>query len=138
MPHVFTPGFVPPWPPTEAAPAPKQFTLVIPRRPGRVLLGLKLRGFGTGFWNGFGGKVEAGETVEVAAKRELLEEAGIRALDLARMGTLHFHWQEQAQAWEVAVFTCTQWVRCPCHFGGNSAEGGSRPRRRGLKASRTR
>eukprot|EP00051_Salpingoeca_urceolata_P006045 m.80336 g.80336 ORF g.80336 m.80336 type:complete len:98 (+) comp14659_c1_seq2:1046-1339(+) len=30
---------------------------------GRVLLGLKKRGFGQGKLNGFGGKVEAGETV---------------------------------------------------------------------------
>ena len=29
----------------------------------RVLLGLKLRGFGAGKWNGFGGTIEPGETV---------------------------------------------------------------------------
>eukprot|EP00051_Salpingoeca_urceolata_P006046 m.80347 g.80347 ORF g.80347 m.80347 type:complete len:91 (+) comp14659_c1_seq3:1046-1318(+) len=40
---------------------------------GRVLLGLKKRGFGQGKLNGFGGKVEAGETVAEAAARELEE-----------------------------------------------------------------
>ena len=39
-----------------------------------MLLGMKKRGFGTGKWNGFGGKVEVGETVADAAQRELEEE----------------------------------------------------------------
>ena len=45
----------------------------------RVLLGMKKRGFGAGMWNGFGGKVELGETVEEGARRELEEETGWRA-----------------------------------------------------------
>jgi hypothetical protein len=36
-----------------------------------VLLGRKKRGFGEGYVNGFGGKVEPGETVEAAAAREV-------------------------------------------------------------------
>ncbi|CAN0403706.1 unnamed protein product, partial [Ectocarpus sp. 8 AP-2014] len=44
-----------------------------------ILLGMKKRGFGEGKWNGFGGKVESGESVEEAAKRELMEEAGLTA-----------------------------------------------------------
>ena len=40
----------------------KLLTLVIPVDDGkRVLLGLKKRGFGEGYYNGFGGKVEPGE-----------------------------------------------------------------------------
>jgi len=39
------------------------------RRERAILLGYKKRGFGAGKWNGFGGKVEIGETVEDAAKR---------------------------------------------------------------------
>ncbi len=31
---------------------------------GRILLGMKKRGFGAGRWNGFGGKVEEGESIE--------------------------------------------------------------------------
>lgn len=47
----------------------KVLTLVFVLRPGEVLLGYKKRGFAQGWWNGFGGKVEAGETIEEGAKR---------------------------------------------------------------------
>lgn len=38
---------------------------------------MKKRGFGTGKWNGVGGKVEPGETVRAAAVREVFEEIGV-------------------------------------------------------------
>lgn len=47
----------------------KLLTLVLVVQPGRVLLGMKKRGFGAGKWNGFGGKVQPGETIEEAARR---------------------------------------------------------------------
>lgn len=47
----------------------RRYTLVLLVQPPRVLLGLKKRGFGAGLWNGFGGKVQAGESVEAAARR---------------------------------------------------------------------
>ena len=46
----------------------------------RVLLGLKKRGFGTGKWNGFGGKVEPGESLLSAALREVEEECGVTVM----------------------------------------------------------
>jgi len=49
MAYVASAGFVPPWQPAPDSPAAKQLTLVIPRRDGRVLLGMKLRGFGQGY-----------------------------------------------------------------------------------------
>lgn len=42
----------------------------------KVLLGYKKRGFGEGKWNGFGGKLEPGETVAEAALREMKEVSG--------------------------------------------------------------
>ncbi len=47
----------------------KLLTLLFVLEPGRVLLGLKKRGFGVGRWNGFGGKVEVGESIEEGAIR---------------------------------------------------------------------
>ena len=47
----------------------KILTLAFVRRQEEILLGYKKRGFGAGNWNGFGGKVETGETIEDAAKR---------------------------------------------------------------------
>lgn len=56
----------------------------------RVLLGYKKRGFGQGWWNGFGGKVEAGEGLEAAARREVNEEAGIALEEVTKVGVLEF------------------------------------------------
>ena len=50
----------------------KVLTLAFVQEQARVLLGLKKQGFGQGRWNGFGGKVEKGETVEEGAKRSFL------------------------------------------------------------------
>jgi 8-oxo-dGTP diphosphatase/2-hydroxy-dATP diphosphatase len=56
---------------------------------------MKKRGFGAGKWNGFGGKVEPGETVEAGAIRELREEANIVALDLVQKGLLLFDFEQE-------------------------------------------
>lgn len=58
----------------------------------RLLLGLKKRGFGSGKWDGFGGKVEANESIENAAIRELNEECGlsVKAVTLPSSNGLKF------------------------------------------------
>ena len=58
----------------------------------RVLLGRKRRGFGAGRLNGFGGKVEPGETLLSGALREMHEESGVvvAAADTAHVGHLVF------------------------------------------------
>ena len=66
----------------------KLLTLVIIHQHPRILLGMKKRGFGAGRWNGFGGKVQEGETVEDAARREVFEEAGIHVDHLEKAGVL--------------------------------------------------
>ncbi len=103
-----------PWTPSAAPP--KLLTLVIPRAPGRVLLGLKKRGFGAGYLNGFGGKVEPRDaSVNAAAARELLEEAGLTAPPgaLRRRGTLTFHFDDQERPWRVAVYDIAAWEGVP-------------------------
>jgi len=61
----------------------KQCTLLLLRnvRENLVLLGRKKRGFGAGKINGFGGKVEPGETLTRACCREMLEESGVTVVD---------------------------------------------------------
>jgi len=58
----------------------------------QILLGMKKTGFGRGKYNGFGGKLEVGETPLVGAVRELAEECGIvaEAADLRPAGELLF------------------------------------------------
>jgi ADP-ribose pyrophosphatase YjhB (NUDIX family) len=48
-------------------------------RDGRVLLAQRAKDPGAGVWSLPGGRVEAGETMEVAALRELQEEVGLAA-----------------------------------------------------------
>lgn len=94
----------------------KILTLVIVQKDGEVLLGMKKRGFGMGKWNGFGGKVEQGETIEEAAKRELFEEAGVTIENMEKLGTLDFSWHgKENEILEVNIFKATD-------FSGEPAE----------------
>ena len=52
-------------------------TLLFLRKDEKILLAMKKRGFGEGRWNGVGGKLEAGETIEQALVRECQEEIGV-------------------------------------------------------------
>ncbi|MEX0918280.1 MAG: 8-oxo-dGTP diphosphatase [Candidatus Paceibacterota bacterium] len=79
-------------------------TLTIVTDTQRVLLGMKKRGFGAGKWNGFGGKVEAGEDFASAAHRELQEEVGVVARDLQKCGTLEFVYEHTRKTHNVTVF----------------------------------
>lgn len=86
----------------------KILTLLIIQKDNKVLLGLKKRGFGMGKWNGYGGKVTEGETIEEAAHRELFEEAGIRVPVIEKLGVLEFSWQGKEQdILEVNIFKAT-------------------------------
>jgi 8-oxo-dGTP diphosphatase / 2-hydroxy-dATP diphosphatase len=85
----------------------KQLTLCIIHNGDKVLLGMKKRGFGAGRWNGFGGKVDPGETVEEAARREVKEEAGITVNDLTKLGVIDFEFQGKPGILEVNIFKST-------------------------------
>ncbi|KAK6338884.1 hypothetical protein TWF696_009689 [Orbilia brochopaga] len=93
----------------------KQYTLVIPLdlHHDRVLLGYKLRGFGQGKFNGFGGKIEPNETVIAAAIRELHEESGLlcKESDMIRRGVLLLETvaDEVSPILEIHVFTVDRW-----------------------------
>ncbi len=65
-------------------------TLCIIRDRDRILLAEKKRGFGVGFWNGYGGKLEPGETIEQALVREVKEESGLTLLTFQKRGEMEF------------------------------------------------
>jgi 8-oxo-dGTP diphosphatase/2-hydroxy-dATP diphosphatase len=89
------------------------FTLSFVYEPSRVLLGMKKRGFGMGKWNGFGGKIEPGETMEEAACRELFEESGVRALEIKPAGFIHFDLGGRDFTMEVSLFRVTKYENEP-------------------------
>ncbi|KAF4616537.1 hypothetical protein D9613_008716 [Agrocybe pediades] len=101
----------------------KQYTNAFIVQDGKVLLGYKKRGFGQGKYNGFGGKVDAGESSLQAAIRELQvprftshilnklhltfrlqqEEAGIIA-PLEHAGSLLFISQGSEWAFQIEIY----------------------------------
>ncbi len=87
----------------------KAYTLCMVLEDDEILLGFKKRGFGAGYYNGFGGKVESGETVVAAARRELLEEAGIIANELDLAGILDFTFAHDEKELEVYVYKVTKY-----------------------------
>jgi 8-oxo-dGTP pyrophosphatase MutT (NUDIX family) len=84
-------------------------TLVIVHDDARVLLGLKKRGFAVGRWNGFGGKIEDGESPLDAARRELREECGLEAGECELRGMLRFAYACDGAEHEVSVFVVREW-----------------------------
>ncbi|KAH8102275.1 NUDIX hydrolase domain-like protein [Cristinia sonorae] len=88
----------------------KQYTnaFIIDKQEGKILLGYKKRGIGAGYFNGFGGKVEPGETPAEAASRELQEEAGIDA-PLRECGTLFFHVPGLENAFDIHIFVADEY-----------------------------
>lgn len=82
----------------------KVLTLCIAYENKKILLGMKKRGFGVGRWNGFGGKVEEGETIFESAKRECEEEAGIKVLEMEEKGIIDFEFQNDPKILEVHIF----------------------------------
>lgn len=69
----------------------KKTTIVFPFKGDQLLLGMKKRGFGEGWWNGFGGKLDPGETYEDSARRETLEEVGVEVGELKHVADIHFY-----------------------------------------------
>lgn len=83
----------------------KILTLCVLAQDGKILLGMKKRGFGAGRWNGFGGKIEEGETIEDGAQREMKEECGIDILTMEKVGIHEFEFEaKRGEILEVHVF----------------------------------
>ncbi len=70
----------------------KVLTLGFLLKEKEICLAMKKRGFGEGNWNGFGGKLEENESVEVGMVREIAEESGVmvQECDLEKVGIVEF------------------------------------------------
>lgn len=86
----------------------------------QILLGrIKKDGVLKDRFNGFGGKVEKGESIKQAAKRELFEEAGIKPLDMKKRGEIIFEFEPAGNPFvgkpliEVHIYSVTKFENKP-------------------------
>lgn len=94
----------------------KQVTLVflVKNKNGNdeILLAMKKRGFGEGKWNGCGGKVDPGETIEQAMIRETQEEIGVTPIAYKKVA-VHDFIMETFEDFEAHTYICTEWQGVP-------------------------
>lgn len=84
--------------------------VVFLRRPGEILLAMKKRGFGQGYWNGAGGKPESGESPEQAVIREAEEEIGVTLQQLELKGRIQFHYPVgDIRQWDGYIYESWDW-----------------------------
>lgn len=87
-----------------------QATICYCIKDGQILLGMKKIRFGAGKWNGYGGKIDAGETNEEAAARELFEESGL-ATDpqaLEKIADVRFYFKDTPM-FQCHVYIARSW-----------------------------
>jgi 8-oxo-dGTP pyrophosphatase MutT (NUDIX family) len=82
----------------------------------RILLGMKKTGFGSGRFNGIGGKLETGETEIEAAIRELEEEISVdvKEIDAEKVGEIDFFFPANPE-WDqtVHLYLAREWTGNP-------------------------
>ena len=88
-------------------------TLVFLIKDHEILLIKKKRGFGANKYNGVGGKVQQGERLEDAARREVLEEVGVKVGKLQYRGVLKFYSVQREPDWIVHVFLTKDFTGSP-------------------------
>ena len=91
----------------------KLATLCYVRHEGRTLMVHRIKkqnDMHQGKWNGLGGKLEAGETPEECARREIREESGLSVRRLALKGFLTFPGFANDEDWYAFVFTAEEFT----------------------------
>lgn len=84
-------------------------TLLLLLREDEILLAMKKRGFGAGRYNGVGGKIEPGETIEQAVVRECQEEIGVTPLDFHKVAVHDFRFPDGSSDMMVHAYVCSKW-----------------------------
>jgi len=93
----------------------KKLTVAYLVRGSEVLLAKKIKkgGLGEGYYLGIGGKVEAGETWEEGAIREIEEEIHVRAMKLSDRGFVNFYFpaKENREKWnfQTKIYVVEEW-----------------------------
>ena len=83
-------------------------TLCLLRKGNDLLMGMKKLKLGAGYYNGFGGKLDPGETLEECLIREVKEESGLDLLKFEKRGVMSFELDEYIN--EVHVYEGISWV----------------------------
>lgn len=78
-------------------------TLLLIIKEGKILLAQKKRGFGVNKYNGVGGKVEFGETVEHAMIRETQEEIGVTPINYEKRAVITFSNIENGERFNIVM-----------------------------------
>jgi 8-oxo-dGTP diphosphatase len=85
-------------------------TLCLFLKGNQILLAMKKRGFGKGKWNGVGGKVLEGESVEQAAVRESYEEIRCLPRNVEKWAIIDYLWPHKPECGQqVHIFLAKMW-----------------------------
>lgn len=92
--------------------SPPRVTIAFVLKEGKVLLGMKKRGFGEGKWNGSGGKAQEGEKTETVMKREMKEEFNITPTKFEKVAEITFVEPSipGEGTWMAHVFLISKWT----------------------------
>ena len=86
-------------------------TLLFLRKDNQILLAMKKRGFGSNMYNGVGGKIDQGETIEQALLRETREEIGVIPMNYWKVAEHDFVQDQGDDPWRMYVhaYLCDEW-----------------------------
>lgn len=86
-------------------------TLLFLLKDDQILLAMKKRGFGSDRYNGVGGKLEPGETLEQALIRECQEEVEVTPLSYHKVAEHDFQQNDGNKPWRMYVhaYLCNEW-----------------------------
>jgi ADP-ribose pyrophosphatase YjhB (NUDIX family) len=89
------------------------------KRSKELLLAIKKKGFGSGKWNGVGGRFVPSKDKNLfkAISREVREEIGVKVLGIKRVAVLNFYHpylrNKREKSWQVHAFLIRDWEGGP-------------------------